>query len=802
MIAYIVKSSLSLIILFGLYWFLLRKEKLFVFNRYFLVLSVVFSLLVPFISIPVNFQTTFILENFIPAYDNVIPEISTPDNIVPGDVNISQPNVEKQISVINISAFLLALYISGVILFLIRFLRNIYIIMLRTKSSEKISFKWYRLVLTNDKTDPCCFFSSIYLNRDDYLNGRIDKELLDHELEHAKQSHTIDIILIELVKIFYWFNPVHILYDRAIRINHEYLADDAVVSEKSDIKSYAEVLLSFIRGSRNMSLTSGSNHSFTKMRLMMMMKPGSGSFIYRARITMTLFMGTALLLLLSFTESDKQPSPLNLSETGTEIAQNIVRGIVLTENGKPLGGATITGTGIDNTSLETIADFDGRFTLNDIKHEASLLIAYRGFKSQTLKADFASEMVVRLVRDPDFNGRVFITEVQKVNFRNSDFSPAKALLVINGEIIDNNGNLRVNPGEIKSFKILKDKEATNKYGDKAKDGAVEIILYGNRTGSANKKLSDNPVSDSSKYKTLLGVNHKSNKGELIDIPVSNLQYVSVWTDNDIDNTDIKGLRSTSIFTRDYFKVKGRVVRENGKPLPGVKISVADNPVTEISDKEGRFEIEDVREGALLEFSLPGYKTYYLSTLYEVAFNMEMTIELTKDNIREKDDIYVKAEGTRYPEDTKAYNMADFSGKWVFNRSQSKSFLAKVASSTLIISQDKNSITMDITITPDKIKPVNRTEKYVYNTSIANKNNQGDKLTVITCTPSPDGQSFSITETLSYAQNGIEKVTKRVSVYSLGKDGKTLIINQDDTLPEGSLTPEDERHETRVYDKSI
>ncbi len=334
MIVYILKSSLSLIILFGLYWFLLRKEKLFEFNRFFLVLSVVFSLLVPFISIPVNFQTTPGLENFIPAYDNVIPEISTPDNIVPGDVNISQPYVEKGTSVINISAILLALYISGVILFLIRFLRNIYIIIRRTKSSEKISFKGYRIVLTNDKTDPCCFFSSIYLNRDDYLNGRIDKELLDHELEHAKQSHTIDIILIELVKIFYWFNPVHILYDRAIRINHEYLADDGVISDKSDIKSYAEVLLSFITGRRNMSLTSGSNHSFTKMRLMMMMKPGSGSFIYGARIAMTLFMGTALFLLLSFKESDEQPSPSNLTETGTVIQQNIVRGIVLTRRRK------------------------------------------------------------------------------------------------------------------------------------------------------------------------------------------------------------------------------------------------------------------------------------------------------------------------------------------------------------------------------------------------------------------------------------------------------------------------------------
>ena len=291
MIAYIFKSSLSLIILFGLYWFLLRKEKLFVFNRFFLIASVVFSLVLPFISIPVNFQVTPQLNDIIPAYNYVRPEISSTDNIVPGDVNISQPYIVKKTSVINISAILLALYISGVILFLIRFLRNIYLIIRMSKLSEKISFKGYRIVLTNDKTGPCCFFSNIFLNRDDYLNGKIDKELLNHELEHARQSHTFDIILIELVKIFYWFNPVHILYERAIRINHEYLADNGVISDNSDIKSYADKLLSFISGRSNMSLTSGSNHSFTKKRFIMMTKPKSGSYICGAKDHNYLMLG-------------------------------------------------------------------------------------------------------------------------------------------------------------------------------------------------------------------------------------------------------------------------------------------------------------------------------------------------------------------------------------------------------------------------------------------------------------------------------------------------------------------------------
>lgn len=634
MIAYIFKSTLSLIILFGLYWFLLRKEKLFSFNRYFLLLSVVFSLVVPFISIPVTFQVTPQLKDIIPAYNKFVPEISAADNN-PVYMNLNQPYVEKQPSVINISGILLAAYISGVILFLIRFLRNISIIIRRAKSSEKTSFKGYRIVLTTDKTEPCCFFYSIFLNKDDYLNSRIDKELLYHELEHAKQSHTIDIILIELFKIFYWFNPVYILYDQAIRINHEYLADKGVISDKSDIKNYAYKLLKIITCRGNMSLTSGSNHSFTKMRLIMLMKPGSGSFIYGIRIAVTICMGIVLFLFLSFKKSYETPSDQYVTEAGTEMTQGTVRGIVMTKDDIPLKEANIVCVSPKKTPSGVTTGSDGRFAINNVQADDSLVIGCFGYEKQTIKPDFTSEMIIKMIKEPNF------PEIKEVLFRNADFTPARALAAINGKIIDFNGSLRVSPGEIKSFTILKDEEAISKYGDKGKDGVLEIVLYGKQSGSAIKKQSDKVASDSSKYITLLGVNHGDNKGELIDIPVSNLQSVYIWTYHDTPRKDGKELRSIGIMTRDFFRVKGSVVNKNGKPLSGVSISATDNPVKEISDKDGHFVMKDVRENGLLEFSLPGYKPYYLVTSTAV-FTTELTIPLEKDNIPEKD-VYLTAE---------------------------------------------------------------------------------------------------------------------------------------------------------------
>ena len=737
MIAYIIKSSISLILLFGLYWFLLRKEKLFVFNRFFLLLSVIFSLILPLISIPVYFQTIHEPENIIPAHNYVIPEISKSENFVSGEINSDQSAVVIQPSGIDLPAILMVIYLSGTILFFLRFLKNIYSISHRIKLSEKIRFKGYRLILINEDTNPYCFFNNIFINRDDYLNFRIDNQLLNHELEHIRQYHSLDIVFIELIKIFYWFNPVHLLYDRAIRINHEYLADNGVISYDCDIQSYMNKLISFIIGRSNIPLTSGSNHSFTKKRLLMMTKTKSGSSVHGLRIATTLTLILVFSLFISFKQSYKQPSdkeadsagwtysqqqtvkdiegnvyktvtignyvwmaenlkttryndgkkiPLvpdvrqwqkyeqgycwynndksenenkygalynwyavgtnklcpagwhvphksefmslinfpaldtitggKLKEAGTahwripnkeatnetgftalpggyrgmdgefgrageigqwwtsleeneyiglcwgltykdgrvgpgvsskryglsvrcikdysdatynssfkspEIIQNVVRGIVETEDGKRLIGAVIITVGSNNYSSRLITSSDGRFTTNNLQAGASLLIECPGFKSQTLKADLASEMVVRLVRDPDYKGKIIINEIQNVNFRNSDFTPAKALVVIDGAIIDYKSNLKVNPGEIKSFKILTDKEATDKYGEKGKDGVVEITLYGNNTGSAGKKpVGSKITSDTSKYITHLNVNHVAKKEEIIDIPIADL----------------------------------------------------------------------------------------------------------------------------------------------------------------------------------------------------------------------------------------------------------------------------------------
>jgi uncharacterized protein (TIGR02145 family) len=319
MIEYILKSSLSLLLMFGLYWVLLRREKLFIFNRYFLIFSILFSLVVPFISIPINIQNNEVWKNLDTTLNNNIFTFSSAANHFTNITN--QPQIEIEplseglSSEIIFFGILLILYVSGVILLLLRFIRNIYFITHQIRLSEKTNYSGQRLVLIEKQINPYCFFNTIFAYKHDYLNNKIDKELLTHELEHVRQSHSLDIIFIELIQIFYWFNPILILYNRAVRVNHEYLADNGVIKETLDIKNYAAKLLCLIGCNRNIPLTSGFNHSLTRKRLIMMTKSDSGQLKDCIRILLTLSLMIIFFFILGINQSNSQSTN---GETGLQ----------------------------------------------------------------------------------------------------------------------------------------------------------------------------------------------------------------------------------------------------------------------------------------------------------------------------------------------------------------------------------------------------------------------------------------------------------------------------------------------------
>jgi beta-lactamase regulating signal transducer with metallopeptidase domain len=248
---FLIKSTIPLLVLLAIYHLLLEKEKMHVFNRFYLLLSVLFSHAIPFISI------------------EVIEEITTPI-LQNNTFQINQGSAELVEETNYFPILLWSIY--GLITFLlsIRFIRNILKITSRIKSNTKTDYKNAKLVLLKEKALPHTFLNYIFINEADYTNRKIEAELFSHELTHVTQKHTFDVLFIEILKTIFWFNPIFIFYKKAIQLNHEFLADEKVVNSYNNIPFYQNLLLSKANENQPFYLASNLNYLLTKKRLIMM----------------------------------------------------------------------------------------------------------------------------------------------------------------------------------------------------------------------------------------------------------------------------------------------------------------------------------------------------------------------------------------------------------------------------------------------------------------------------------------------------------------------------------------------------
>lgn len=259
MIDFVIKSTLSLFVLLAVYHILLEKEKIHQFNRFYLLFSLVFSFSIPFITIEVIQES--------------ISTLAGKTTIKPAEPTMAI--IEDTMSYWFITFWSFYAIITSALI--IRFVRNIRKLTSRIKSNPVIDYKKAQLVLLKEKILPHTFLNTIFINETDYHNRKIEAELYTHELIHVTQKHTLDILLIEILKMVFWFNPIFIFYKKAIQLNHEFLADEKVVKSYNNVPFYQNLLLSVANANSNYYLASNLNYSITKKRLIMMTKTTSAS---------------------------------------------------------------------------------------------------------------------------------------------------------------------------------------------------------------------------------------------------------------------------------------------------------------------------------------------------------------------------------------------------------------------------------------------------------------------------------------------------------------------------------------------
>ncbi len=199
-------------------------------------------------------------------------------------------------------------YLAGVAFFLFRFLlRVVKIILLIVKHSVQ-KMNGFKLVVLDKDCSPFSFMNYVFvgqsLQKEEYYH-----KLIAHELEHVKQGHSFDVVILELLLVFQWFNPFMWMLRRAITENHEYLADQAVL--KSGIKRgyYKKLLLNQYVGEQFL-IANNFNYSLIKNRIKMMSKIKSSN-IANSKIVLGIMAAIALVMVFACEQEESFKPNMN-----------------------------------------------------------------------------------------------------------------------------------------------------------------------------------------------------------------------------------------------------------------------------------------------------------------------------------------------------------------------------------------------------------------------------------------------------------------------------------------------------------
>jgi beta-lactamase regulating signal transducer with metallopeptidase domain/biopolymer transport protein ExbD len=266
---------------------LLEKQQMHRFKRFYLLGAFVCALVIP------QFTITEYVEPMVQNF-----EVS--NAIIPIETELfSQPAEEP--SILTLGTVLWTIYALGVLLFSVRFSINLYSLYRSISKNSIYKDRNFIYVLLTEYRIPHSFFKYIFLNKTLFENNNIPKEVLLHEQTHAKQWHSLDILLLELLQMVFWFHPLVYILKHHVKLNHEFLADDAVLQQGVATKNYQNILLQFSSNTHNHQLASAINYSSFKKRFTVMKTQTS-----KTRIWLSILLVLPILAILFYSFAERE----------------------------------------------------------------------------------------------------------------------------------------------------------------------------------------------------------------------------------------------------------------------------------------------------------------------------------------------------------------------------------------------------------------------------------------------------------------------------------------------------------------
>jgi hypothetical protein len=294
---YLIESSVCLLLFVLVYRFLIANLTHFSWMRVYLLLSVVLSLILPVIIIPIQWNssllTSDLFSNSILLQSNQIGIDLTKKSLING----IQTNGDLDIQQL-IFYGLLIIYFAGLVYKANIFAWNLKSIHKCVKQNFKSREGNYWLVNLENEMPPFSFLNYIFVTTN-YKNLPANdiQQIKNHELVHVKQYHSLDILFIELTSIVFWLNPVMNYIKKSIREIHEYIVDEKIAGNGKNRKNYAQLLLNLTSEAKYFNLSTSFTGQQIKRRILMITKSKS---LPKHKLIFTILIPLTIFLLLSF----------------------------------------------------------------------------------------------------------------------------------------------------------------------------------------------------------------------------------------------------------------------------------------------------------------------------------------------------------------------------------------------------------------------------------------------------------------------------------------------------------------------
>jgi len=433
---HIIKSSLCLIAFYFSYKVLLSKETFYKANRFILISIIVVSALIPFFELTIRQP----LVAAVPVRVKNLEELFLQQHM--------RINVFAAERTEILYSLLFFIYLAGAGIQLVITCINFMKISRLTGRAVHIPYGNYVLALTDHDQSPFSWGKYIVLSKKDY--GNSPEIIIQHELVHLKRGHSLDLLVAELAVITFWFNPVIWLLKNELKDIHEFEVDDTLLRMGVDSKQYQLLLIKKAVGDKVYSIANSFNQSKLSIRIRMMLRQKSNPWaqLKYACIVLLTFFSVIAFAKPGIAEKIKAISPHQL---GTFLKAGV------NHLAQSISPEKKSGTGTGN----------GGNTVNKKPLSAAIVISQG--EDRPAGADHPA-------------GR------NLAGFTSGLTSP---LCIVDGRQTSYEEFQQIDAAAIKTVKVLKEKEATEVYGEKGINGAIIISLVDdntNRNGNSPVKL--------------------------------------------------------------------------------------------------------------------------------------------------------------------------------------------------------------------------------------------------------------------------------------------------------------------------